>query len=177
MEVCLRLGVVQITPYVQPALIAPYSSAPKFSLEVEQDLSGQYLVSVFILRAPGCVRRLFRIGGSISWEIGSRMFHGRLSADSFYRSGCFHAKGYPLGQSPWSQTIQGTEFWPLGKVCPGIVLRCLLNLLFCQLKAFLSKAQQQGGTAVPFLCFEGNWLTFFHPSIPLECPDPFTPLL
>lgn len=30
MEVCLRLGVVQITPYVQPALIAPYSSTPKF---------------------------------------------------------------------------------------------------------------------------------------------------
>lgn len=40
MEVCLRLGVVQITPYVQPTLIVPYSSAPKFSLEVEQDLSG-----------------------------------------------------------------------------------------------------------------------------------------
>lgn len=46
MEVCPRLGVVQITPYVQPALIAPYSSAPKFSLEVEQELSGHYSVSL-----------------------------------------------------------------------------------------------------------------------------------
>lgn len=32
--------------YVQPALIAPYSNPPKFSLEIEQGLSGQYLVSL-----------------------------------------------------------------------------------------------------------------------------------
>lgn len=120
------------------------------------------------------MRRLFRVGGSFSWEIGSRMFHGRLSADRFYRSGWAHAGGYPLGQSPWSQTIQGTEFWPLGKVCPRIVLRCLLNFLFCQLKAFLSRAPQREGTTVPFICFEGNWLTFCPSIPPLECPDPFT---
>lgn len=46
MEVCLRFGVAQMTPYVQPALIVPYSSTPKFSLEVEQGLSGQYSVSL-----------------------------------------------------------------------------------------------------------------------------------
>lgn len=112
------------------------------------------------------MRGLFRVGGSVSWKRGSKIFHGRLSAGSFYRSGWTHARDCPLGQSPWSQTIQGTEFWPLSKVCPGIVLRCLLNLLFCQLKALFSRAPQQEGTTVPFLCFEGNWLTFVHPSTP-----------
>lgn len=97
------------------------------------------------------------------------MFHGRLSL------GCWAcARGY-LGKSFWSQTIQGTKFWPLGKGCPGIVLSCLLNLLFCQLKAFLSRTPQQEGPLSHFTALKAT--LSFHPCIPSSAQIAFTPLL
>lgn len=45
-EVCLRLGIAQMTPCVQLALVLSYSCPPKSLLEVELGLSGQYSVSL-----------------------------------------------------------------------------------------------------------------------------------
>lgn len=62
-EGCLRLGVAQMTPCMQPALVALYSSHP---LKIIPGGGVGLLWSIFnvsILTAPGYVRSLFRVVG------------------------------------------------------------------------------------------------------------------
>lgn len=133
------------------------------------------ILSVSILRVPGYVR-LFRVVGC-QLEDRIQNVHGRLSSGSFYGSRFGPMLGTTWARVLGAKRFQGTKFWPLGKGCPGIVLRCLLNLLFCQLKAFLSRAPQQEGKG-PLSHFTALKVTLsFLPCTPLSAQIPRTPLL